>query len=64
MTIEFADLGTARARIEGRTGEWRLHVEPHRTQRGTNIAAKVWRVEPMPPPEPAGAWRVMRRDQT
>jgi hypothetical protein len=61
LLIEFADLATAQARLEGRAGAWRLRVEPHRTQRGTTIAAKVWQVEPPQEPDAPGVWRVLRR---
>ena len=61
MLIEFADLATAQARLEGRGGAWRLRVQPHRTQRGTAIVAKVWHLEPLPGPELPGVWRVLRR---
>jgi hypothetical protein len=61
LTIEFADLASAPARLAGGAGRWRLHVAAHRTQPGTAIAAKAWHVEPLAPPEPAGTWRVVRR---
>ena len=64
LTVAFADLASARARLVGGAGHWRLHVAAHRTQRGTPIAAKVWHVEPLAPPEPPGTWRVVRRSPT
>jgi hypothetical protein len=61
VLIEFADLATAQARLEGGRGTWRLRVQPHRTQRGTVIAAKVWHLELLPGPDLPSLWRVLRR---
>jgi hypothetical protein len=61
VTIEFADLGTVRARLEARGGEWLLRVAAHRTQRGAAIDAKIWRVEPLVASEPGARWRVVGR---
>ena len=61
LLVKFTDLGTARARLEGRPGAWRLRVQPHRTERGTAIAAKAWHLEPLQRPEAIGVWRVLRR---
>lgn len=61
VLIEFADLASAHARLEGRAGAWRLRVDAHRTQRGTAIAAKVWQLEPLQSADTPGVWRVLRR---
>ncbi len=58
LRIEFADLGSAVARVESaEQGRAILAVDAHRTARGTVVTAKRWLVEPMLD----GEWRVMRR---
>jgi hypothetical protein len=61
ITIEFADLGTANARLERRGRDWVLRVGEHRTQRGVAILPKAWQVAPLPESESANCWRVLRR---
>ena len=58
LRIEFADLGSAAARVQScSAGRVLLAVDAHRTARGTQVAARRWLIE-------AGAdgeWRVRRR---
>ncbi len=58
LSIEFADLGAAAARVESVDhGRATLAVSAHRTARGTQIVAKRWLIEAVA----AGEWRVRKR---
>jgi hypothetical protein len=47
LLIEFADLGVAQGAVVAVEGDRvTLAVEPHRTRRGTLVAARQWIVEP------------------
>lgn len=64
VTIEFADLGAAAARVERcGAGAATLAVEVHRTAAGTLVAARRWLLAaPDREGEESGsAWRVVRR---
>lgn len=60
VTVVYADLASAPARVERLDGgRLQLIVGPHRTARGTSVAAKRWLVEPIA--AVPSAWRVVRR---
>lgn len=58
LDIEFADLGSATARVEAlASGQATLAVSMHRSARGTTVAAKRWCIKAAGD----GEWRVLRR---
>jgi len=58
LRIEFADLGSAAARVEAvEDARATLAVGAHRTARGACIVAKRWLIEAVT----AGEWRVRKR---
>lgn len=63
LTVVFADLGSAHARVQGVEGDRiALSVGSYRTARGTNVAAKSWLLEPVPAgAAPGPTWRLVRR---
>ncbi len=63
LTVVFADLASAHARVHGVEGERvALSVGSYRTARGTNVAAKRWLLEPRRDcAAPSPTWQVVRR---